>query len=96
MGQGSAALLLGPGYLLQAVHHSFCHLGCTVDSIIMEGHPRVLKWTPEAKWTFVVLCTALTTAPVLHTEQPGYPFTLFMDASDNGIGTVLSQQPPEG
>lgn len=33
--------------------------------------------------------------PVLHMVQPGYPFVLFVDTSDVGLGVILAQHNPQ-
>ena len=53
---------------------------------------RPFSWTEEAESTFVALKTLLTTAPVLIFPDPDRQFIVEVDASDIGIGAVLSQQ----
>ena len=51
------------------------------------------KWTVECQAAFDHLKKCLTTAPTLNWSQP---FTIDTDASDTGIGAVLSQVDNEG
>ena len=53
-------------------------------------------WTPEAEATFTNLKTRLSTAPVLIMHNPEEQFILEVDATDTGVGAVLSQQGPDG
>ncbi|KAJ8402835.1 hypothetical protein AAFF_G00361490 [Aldrovandia affinis] len=62
---------------------------------------RVIKpsdspWAAPAVLAFNVLQTALITAPVLAYPDANWPFTLDTDASNVGIGAVLSQQSDNG
>lgn len=54
------------------------------------------KWTQECQCSFEVLKAKLTTAPVLAYPDYSKPFLLDTDASDVGIGAVLSQKDDEG
>ncbi|KAI2645310.1 Transposon Tf2-6 polyprotein [Labeo rohita] len=51
--------------------------------------------TPEATQAFKTLCHQFTTAPVLIHPDPTKPFVVEVDASDVGIGAVLSQRGPD-
>ncbi len=54
------------------------------------------KWTPQCQEAFDQLKRQLTTAPVLAFPDYTCPFTLDTDASDVGIGAVLSQSDDKG
>ena len=51
---------------------------------------------PEAKATFAALKTRFSTAPILIMPNPEEQFILEVDASDTGVGAVLSQWAPGG
>ncbi|KAI2661181.1 Transposon Tf2-6 polyprotein [Labeo rohita] len=51
--------------------------------------------TPEAIQAFKKLCLMFTTAPVLIHPNPAKPFVVEVDASDVGVGAVLSQRGPD-
>lgn len=54
--------------------------------------PKVLfKWTAECDAAYVKLKQLLSSDPVLRTPDPTQPFTLYVDASSQGIGAVLMQ-----
>ncbi|KAL0164905.1 hypothetical protein M9458_040658, partial [Cirrhinus mrigala] len=52
--------------------------------------------TPEAIQAFKTLCNLFTTAPVLTHPNPDKPFVVEVDASNVGVGAVLSQRGPDG
>ena len=54
------------------------------------------SWTPECKNSFNFLKTQLTSAPILTLPNWSRSFMLDTDASDTGIGAVLSQLQEEG
>ena len=63
---------------------------------VTQYEPRIFEWTTKHQEAFDALKEALSTAPVL-----GYPnffreFILEIDASLNGLGTILSQQGKDG
>ncbi len=59
---------------------------------LLRGKPTKLRWSPEAVKAFEKLKTSFTTAPILKYPDPELPFVLEVDASDCGIGAVLSQR----
>ncbi|KAI4902921.1 hypothetical protein NFI96_007389 [Prochilodus magdalenae] len=54
--------------------------------------PGRFRWTVEAQQAFEELTRCLTTAPVLQLPDPRAPFIVEVDASDVGVGAVLSQR----
>jgi hypothetical protein len=53
---------------------------------------REFCWTPAAQQAFHTLKTHLSTAPILALPNFIIPFTVYTDASDSGLGAVLSQR----
>ena len=53
------------------------------------------EWTAEAEAAFKELKRRFTTAPVLIHPDPSRQFTVEVDASDTGVGAVLSQRSAE-
>ncbi|KAK3523680.1 hypothetical protein QTP70_008614 [Hemibagrus guttatus] len=58
---------------------------------LLKGKPSRLKWTDDATRAFTNLKNSFTTAPILKHPDPNLPFVVEVDASDSGIGAVLSQ-----
>ncbi|KAI4889258.1 hypothetical protein NFI96_001048 [Prochilodus magdalenae] len=54
--------------------------------------PGHFHWTNEAQQAFEELTRHLTTVPVLQLPDPRAPFIVEVDASDVGVGAVLSQR----
>ncbi|KAI3374193.1 hypothetical protein L3Q82_006045 [Scortum barcoo] len=53
---------------------------------------KVFQWTPEAEGAFQRLKDLFTTAPVLTVPDPARQFVVEVDASNEGVGAVLSQR----
>ncbi|KAL0176991.1 hypothetical protein M9458_029321, partial [Cirrhinus mrigala] len=56
-----------------------------------QGQPEKVCWTPSAEEAFAQIKTALASSPVLRAPDFSCPFLLQTDASDTGLGAVLSQ-----
>lgn len=59
---------------------------------LLKGNHKSLGWSTAAEQAFVALKEKFTTAPVLRHLNPDLPFEVEVDASDTGIGAVLSQR----
>uniref|UniRef100_A0A8C9T6V6 Gypsy retrotransposon integrase-like protein 1 n=5 Tax=Scleropages formosus TaxID=113540 RepID=A0A8C9T6V6_SCLFO len=59
---------------------------------LLKGAPRRLTWTPEASQAFEDLKKRFTSAPILKHPDPKLPFIVEVDASEAGVGAVLSQR----
>ena len=68
----------------------FSKVAAPLHALTSTLHP--FKWTPEADVAFKALKATFTTAPVLVHPNPDEPFVVEVDASDSGIGAVLSQR----
>lgn len=58
---------------------------------LLKGNPRSLKWNRIAEEAFCHLKQVFTTMPVLKHPDPSRPFRVEVDASDVGVGAILSQ-----
>ncbi len=59
---------------------------------LLKGKPTKLRWTKEATEAFIALKERFTSAPILKHPEPCLPFVVEVDASNCGIGAVLSQR----
>ncbi|CAM5151742.1 unnamed protein product [Eretmochelys imbricata] len=78
--------------ILSEIHPSFCHKidGPLMDLIKAQG-PEIVKWTDVAEGAFADLRTALCCHPVLIAPDFEKEFILQIDASEIGLGAILSQ-----
>jgi len=49
-------------------------------------------WSQEAEQAFIILKKRFTSAPILVHPDPSRQFTVEVDASDTGVGAILSQR----
>ena len=63
---------------------------------VTQSEPRIFEWMMKHQEVFDALKKALSTAPVLGFPNFSREFILEIDASLNGLGTVLSQQGKDG
>uniref|UniRef100_A0A673W8Q5 Gypsy retrotransposon integrase-like protein 1 n=1 Tax=Salmo trutta TaxID=8032 RepID=A0A673W8Q5_SALTR len=59
---------------------------------LLKGGPVRLRWSTEAEGAFKKLKTLFTDAPVLAHPDPSLAFIVEVDASEAGVGAVLSQR----
>ncbi|XP_060780914.1 uncharacterized protein LOC132888837 [Neoarius graeffei] len=75
-------------------HHfiwGFSLIAIPLTALLKKG-PKRLQWNPMAEEAFGCLKQAFTSAPILQHLDPSKPFTLEVNASDMGVGAVLSQR----
>ncbi|XDV24073.1 hypothetical protein PO909_028351 [Leuciscus waleckii] len=59
---------------------------------LLQGGGHRLRWTAESNAPFKQLKEKFTTAPILHHPDPEREFIVEVDASNTGIGAILSQR----
>ncbi|KAL0192023.1 hypothetical protein M9458_010319, partial [Cirrhinus mrigala] len=69
----------------------FSTIIASLTSMLRGGRQR-LTWSPAASEAFKNLRERFTTAPILRHPDPELEFTVEVDASNTGIGAVLSQR----
>jgi len=77
------------GYYRKFIKH-YAVISQPLTALLKKG--ALFIWTDIAETVFTTLKNALMTAPVLSLPNFQLPFTVETDASDTGIGAVLSQQ----
>ncbi len=70
---------------------NFSSLAAPLTDLTRKGQPEKVQWTPAAEKAFQWVKEALTSEPVFRAPDFGCPFLLQTDASDSGLGAVLSQ-----
>ena len=73
---------------------NFSDIARALHELTEKGKPFL--WTTQCQQAFDSLKEAVTTAPILAYPVPGAPFILDTDASNSGIGAVLSQGTENG
>ena len=72
----------------------FSCIGAPLFRLLQKDQP--FTWSAECQQAFSTLQQALIQTPVLTPPDPALPFLLDTDASNDGMGAVLSQPGPEG
>ncbi|KAL1251467.1 hypothetical protein QQF64_019263 [Cirrhinus molitorella] len=70
---------------------NFSSLAAPLTDLTRKGQPEKAPWGPAEEEAFQHIKKALTTEPVLRAPDFNCPFLLQTDASDTGLGAVLSQ-----
>uniref|UniRef100_A0A9J7ZIZ6 Reverse transcriptase/retrotransposon-derived protein RNase H-like domain-containing protein n=1 Tax=Cyprinus carpio carpio TaxID=630221 RepID=A0A9J7ZIZ6_CYPCA len=69
----------------------FSSLAAPLTDLTRKGQPEKPSWGPAEEEAFRRIKAALTSEPVLRAPDFNCPFLLQTDASDMGLGAVLSQ-----
>ena len=69
----------------------YASIASPLTDLIRKSEPNRVEWTPACAAAFDKLKTILCSAPVLRTPDLEKPFVLQTDASQRGVGAVLSQ-----
>ena len=78
------------GYYRKFIHQC-AMLAAPLTDLIRKMAPVGVVWTPECEDSFGKLKEALCSSPVLASPQLDQEFMLQTDASERGVGAVLSQ-----
>ena len=68
----------------------------TLTDLTKKSAPNQIQWTPDRELGFQDLKSALSSDPVLKAPDISKMFTLQTDASEKGVGAVLSQSDNAG
>ena len=86
-------LFLGFAHFYRRFIRGFSRVTAPLTALTSTLHP--FSWTPEAEDAFSTLKSLSSSAPVFILPQPSRQFIVEVDASDVGIGAVLSQRSEE-
>ena len=75
---------------------NFATLAAPLSDLTRKCQPEKIKWSSSCEEAFQKLKAALQESPILKVAEPDCPFILQTDASDRGIGAVLSQKDSDG
>ena len=81
---------LGLGSYYRRFIRNFASTATPLHRLTDKG--RMFSWADDCVAAFAQLRAALTTAPFLALPDPGRSLIVDMDASDVGLGAVLSQE----
>uniref|UniRef100_K7EYM9 Reverse transcriptase RNase H-like domain-containing protein n=1 Tax=Pelodiscus sinensis TaxID=13735 RepID=K7EYM9_PELSI len=70
----------------------FATLAAPLTALLTKDRPQRVTWTAECEAAFQNLKAALCSEPVLFSPDFSRPFIVQTDASDYGLGAVLSQE----
>ena len=74
----------------------FAQIAESLTNLTKKGLPETIEWNVAAETVFEKLKTTLTSSTVMQNLDPNLTFLVQTDASDVGIGVVLSQKDPLG
>ena len=74
----------------------FASVAAPLTDLIRKNCPDRVVWTPECESAFLKLKNRLCSDPVLRSPDFTRPFVLQTDASERGVGAVLSQLDDNG
>lgn len=83
------------GYYRKFIPH-FATVAAPLTDLTRKGHPEKIEWGAACEESFQKLKGALQESPVLKIAEPDRPFIVQIDASDRGLGAVLSQRDTAG
>jgi len=70
---------------------NFATIATPLTNLLRKKQPEQVQWTPECEAAFEQLKANLTHTPVLKVPEVNKPYIVYTDASDVGLGAVLSQ-----
>jgi len=83
------------GYYRRFVPH-FATIAEPLTELTRAKYPPKVKWSAKCEEAFCKLKELLVTPPILRVAEPSKPYILQTDASEKGLGAVLSQTTQDG
>ena len=75
---------------------AYATIAAPLTELLKKGKPEHIVWSAACEEAFETLKECLTKTPILRVPHPKQRFIVQTDASDVGIGAVLSQQDDDG
>lgn len=75
---------------------NYADIASPITDLTRKDAPNRVKWTPSCQQAFTSLKNTLCSSPVLRSPDFQRNFILQTDASDRGVGAVLSQRDDDG
>ena len=75
---------------------NYASIAAPLTDLTRKLQPNLVQWTPSAQTAFQQLKSILCAEPVLQTPDFSKRFIVQTDASDRGVGAVLSQESENG
>lgn len=75
---------------------NFAEIACPITDLTKKGRTNHVVWTQECDKSLNTLKNALCSEPVLHLPDHNKTFCIQVDASEHGLGAILSQDDEEG
>ena len=69
-------------------------MAAPIIALTKKTAPVQFMWTSKAQAAFSKLKRRFTSEPILTTPNPSLPFIVEVDASELGVGAILSQRAP--
>jgi hypothetical protein len=76
---------------LAGYYHRFIEGFLKISKLMTELQEKRFEWTPACEASFPELKKRLNTAPILMVLDMQKPFSIYCDASGQGLGCVLMQ-----
>lgn len=71
---------------------NFSAVVAPITALTRKTAPSHFQWTPKAEAAFIELRRRFSSEPILITPNPSLPFIVEVDASELGVGAILSQR----
>ena len=75
---------------------NYAEIAAPLSNLMRKAAPPIISWTDQCSRAFVELKDRLCSLPVLRSPDLSKPFVVQTDASERGVGAVLSQDGPDG
>ena len=74
----------------------FAAIAAPLSDLVRKNRPNTVVWSQECEQAFATLKGLMCTTPVLQSPDFSKEFILQTDASDRGVGAILSQRDGDG